>query len=446
MYVRPMILVAFSGLLLSLAPVTVRTGYERDNRPVPAPAADAPGPPRIDEKRAATLSEKEILDYLATPETDGDETACLLEALGRFNESHAAVEALIRWLEFEDCRGRKKGLLVGASEYNPPPKPAAWSLKRIGVFAVPQLVDEYIFFFENFSLAARESRYAWLACDQRGKPLEVQRPYYRLSCINVILIHTPEVTSRAVECAWDRMRTHPDDDRVQRACRELIRLTHQFHWEEYRTRLFGLLTQNAPSDRAALVPLLDDRLPVEERTKHIAGLVRFDDSPVVLSQLVAWLEFRPGTKGVIQIGANGDKPHALDEYPAAVALTKLGPAAAPQLVGDYVHFFENIDCRENRYREYAWLDCEKREGRQTSWPVEVQSPAHRLSLIVMVLSRRPELAQRAVEDALRRLEAGPKDVRVRRACRALIRDLVAAYPPEQRARLFPGALWVLDGR
>lgn len=447
MCLRIIALTILPGLFLAVNPVTPRMGNEDRPPPPPTRAAAPPrelGPPRIDAERAATLSEKEILSYLATPETTEDETIPLLEALCRFDRSPAAVEALIYWLEFQDYSKLPKVgpgdyiFKVGLIEY-----PAKESLERIGVFAVPQLVDEYVCFFDNTSLAAHRTRHRHLAADQKFRVLDVQSPRSRLSKIELVLIATPEVAGRAVECAWDRMEAEPDNDHVQRACRELSRLTEQFHRDDLE-RLFQVLNFARP-DRAALVPLLDEWLPVAERAERIAGLTRFGTSPVVVSQLIQWLEFRPPPKGAaqrrdirVQIGADGDRPHALSAYPAAVALAEIGPSAAPRLVDEYVYYFENTNYDANRRRQYARLDCHKtRDGKDTGSPLEVQSPAHLLSLVVMVLSQKPETAQSAVQLALRRMEATPSKDRAHRACKELIGRIVAQFPAAERGKLFP---------
>ena len=99
MCLRVLAQVTLLSLFLVVGPVAVRT-VNRERSAGHSPASQ-PGSPYIDAKRAGTLSEKQIIDYLATPETTNVEIARLLEALGRFDKSHTAVTALIYWLGFE---------------------------------------------------------------------------------------------------------------------------------------------------------------------------------------------------------------------------------------------------------------------------------------------------------------------------------------------------------
>ena len=425
---RPAALVILSGLLLPIGPAAAPV-----RRPAPSlllPSAIVPGPPRIDDARVARLSEPELLAALAVQGAEDAEIARVLESLGCFNQSQAVVAALIRWLEFEDWGGRT---LISQTETIPLPRPAEKSLKQIGPFAVPQLVEEYFLFFENTSIAAWKGRFALLAGDPQGNILWVQSPYGRLSCLADILSETPDAATWAIECAWARMASEPDDDRVQRAGRNLVhdvvrwcRSKQERKPNDRQQFPMMVATPDLRPDRAALVPLLrgwPDELPAGERAKFLAGLGRFRDSTVVASHLIQWLEYRPAGKGYVQLGEDGARPHALAAYPAAVAPAAVGPAAAPLLVGDYLFYFENTGERVNRERQYTRLASDEKRR-----VLEVQSPAHRLELIVAVLSQNPETARRAVESARQRMAAAPRDDRVRRACETLIRTLAPAGP------------------
>ena len=443
---RPVALVILSGLLLPIGPAAAPV-----RRPVPGlvlPSSIVPNPPPLDDARVARLaadarvarlaadarvarlSEPELLAALAVQGAEDAEIVRLLEALGRFNQSQTAVTTLIRWLEFEDRGGRK---IITFREYIPLPRPAEESLKRIGTFAVPQLVEEYFYFFENTSLAARMGRHCHLRGDRWGNVLEIQDSGYRLSCLADVLSETPEAATRAVEFAWHHMRATSDDDRVQRAGRNLVhdvvrwyRSKQEMKPNDQQQFPMMVAAPDMTADWAALVPLLTVRphdISDKERVKLLAGLGRFRDSTVVASHLIQWLEYRPAGKGYVQLGEDGDRPHALTAYPAAVALAAVGPNAAPLLVGDYLFYFENTGERVNRERQYTTL-ASGRPG----WVAEVQSPAHRLELIVAVLGQDRETARRAVESARQRMAAAPRDDRVRRVCETLIRTLAPAGP------------------
>jgi len=390
--------------------------------------------PRIDDLAAAALSEKEILDSLALQENDDEETVALLESLGRFGRSHDAVKALICWLEYQYW-GRNHQFWHNASENLLPPQPAAKALKRIGVFAVPQLVEEYVLFFENTSLAARNGRYSLLDVDANSNVLPVQSPRHRLSSIRLVLYHTPEMFACTVECAWNLMQANPDDDRIQRACRRLCKILEQYQREE-RKALFQSFTRSVDGsmltpDRFAVAALLDISLEDDERAGRIAKLTQFKNSPIVISELVHWLEFKPNLKSTPKPGPD-EKQRGHEEYPSAVALAQFGPAAATQLVGDYLYYFENTAIDDNRKRMFRREEKDEK-GRE----LEVQDPSPRLKLIVTVLSLTPETAQKAVKFALKRSDEQPDNARIQRGCRKLIGDIVSQFPKAERAELFP---------
>lgn len=165
--------------------------------------------------------------------TDEELTGTLL-AMGQLSDSRQVVSALIEYMEYYPCPA---GLRLGSGESFPHPTrdyPAVVSLIRIGPFAAPRLVDEYVFFFENTSLAARNGRYCRLSGDITGKPHEVQSPAPRLSHIVVILTQTRPTAREAIDYALERMTREPKNDHVQRACRELIgRIVRQFPESEW---------------------------------------------------------------------------------------------------------------------------------------------------------------------------------------------------------------------
>ena len=417
-------------LLLAIAPVSMQRG---DRVFVgPPPMACHSGSPRIDAKRAAELSEKEIIDFLASPEVNKDETAHLLESLGRFDRSNTAVAELIRWIEFEYWGGKQ---VIWNTEVPLIPQPAAESLKRIGAFAVPQLVDEYVFFFENTSLEARADRYCQMQVDRHFNILPVQSPRYRLASIGLVLLHSPDMDACSVECAWNHMATKPDDDRVHRACRDLCKGLAQYHWEE-RTKFFECFSRNADEtiltrDRVAVAELLDTFHEDEERTERIAKLTQFKYSPIVISELVHWLEFKPNLKSTPK-PAPGEKHHGHEEYPCAVVLEEFGPAAATQLVGDYLFYFENTDIDNNRKRMFR-----REQNDDKGRSLEQQDPSPRLKLIATVLALTPETARKAVDYAIKRSGTPEADARVQRGCGALIDEIVSQFPKADRADIFP---------
>jgi len=238
-----------------------------------------------------------------------------------------------------------------------------------------------------------------------------------------------------VECAWNLMQANPDDDRIQRACRRLCKILEQYQREE-RKALFQSFTRSVDGsmltpDRFAVAALLDISLEDDERAGRIAKLTQFKNSPIVISELVHWLEFKPNLKSTPKPGPD-EKQRGHEEYPSAVALARFGPAAATQLVGDYLFYFENTDIEANRKRMFR-REANDDKGR----PQEVQDPSPRLSLIATVLSLTPETAQKAVRYALKRMDAVPADARVQRGGRDLIGRIVGQFPASERAELFP---------
>ena len=406
MLVRNLATCCLSLLVVTLSPETLRTS-RGDKEKAPTDLGEVPRRPYFNDRTATRLSEDEIINWLASPELTKEEFTCLLRALGRFERRPETVAELIRWLEYVDWSqqtGRSRWSASYQKELSVQ-HPAEEALKRMGVFAVPQLVEEYILSFEN---TVRDTR-------------------SRLASITLILWHTPEAASLAAEVAWKRMEEQPDDDRLLRACRELTRLPEKFHHAE-RERLFKSPTFAPTSDRAAIVPLLDEWLDDEERARRLADLAQFRESPIAVAQLIQRLEFRPKPHPRL---ASNDPPGKLETYPAAVALVEIGPFAASQLVGEFIHYFESTSIEANRKRLYPREVCDDKAR-----PLEVQSPAPRLSLIVTILTQQPETARRAVENAQKRLES-ERDSRARRACKDLIEQIIDRFPAGERNHLFP---------
>jgi hypothetical protein len=180
-----------------------------------------------------------------------------------------------------------------------------------------------------------------------------------------------------------------------------------------------------------------------ESMKEVPGLLRGLGRPTAghdaIHELICWLEFdetrydratgeldtRP------RFGSASLLPQPMEDNPAVVALVRVGEAAAPQLVNEYLYFFENTSPQAWHHR-WAVFAADQNFNR-----LPKQDPGWRLYLIWTVLTHRPEVSKRAVEHALARVEDSPEDDHLRRASEALIRDIVDHYPPPEQARLFP---------
>ena len=392
-------------------------------------------PPRQPLPDIENLAEAEIKHLLATPETDDNLRVRLIESLGRFKTSHSAVAELIYWLQFTNRQSTFDANKVHANnESVAPVYPAEKSLNRIGPFAVPQLVEEYILFYENTSIEAGQRRYASLLYDAQGNVRKVQDYSHRCLSIEVVLISSPEMLSCSLECAWNLMAARPDDDRVHRGCRELCRAFEQCHWKE-RTQAYKSFSQNADGtiltpERRTLAILLDEFVEDDDRARLIARLPLYKGSPLVISELVHWLEFQPG--GPYSKIQHDPHPRKIELHPAARALTHFGPDAVSQLVGDYLYYFENTDLMNNRKRMYVW-EAKIAPG----VPFEKQDPSPRLKLIATVLAQSPETARKAVDYAIKRSGAPAADACMQRGCRALIDEIVGQFPKADRPDIFP---------
>jgi hypothetical protein len=178
----------------------------------------------------------------------------------------------------------------------------------------------------------------------------------------------------------------------------------------------------------------------------LRGLGRPTASPEAIHELILWLEFDeswydPATGKFDtrpRVGSANLMPRPMEDNPAVVALLQIGEPAVPQLVNEYLHFFENTsrEAWHNRYKVGVAVD-------RNLDILPNQDPGWRLGLIWMVLTHRPEVSRRAVEHALARVKDSPEDDHLRRASQDLIRGIVAhyevtaGYSPDKLAKLFP---------
>jgi hypothetical protein len=224
---RALPLALVSVLLIGIGPREVRSGGQES------------GPFAMPDGELVPSLEQRCLEALRTPGQSPDWYVGWIQQLGRCGESPAAVAELIRWLEYIPLRFRLHLRPNSATRF--PDHPAQKALIHMGPVAAPQLVDEYVYFFENTNVRAWDDRWGILSEDRNGKFNEIQDPSYRLGSIVVILSSDQDFTSRnremarkAVEHALQRMEAEPQDDRVQRACRELIdRIVSQFPEDEW---------------------------------------------------------------------------------------------------------------------------------------------------------------------------------------------------------------------
>jgi hypothetical protein len=223
---------ALSILLFALGPSAVRSGGI--GVPVVPPTGGLAIPSGGGDP---TPGEQSWIDALNAPGNSPEVITRWIGQVGQFGRSPTAIAELIRWLEFSPDWFRP---LTVNSEPIPFHYPAQVALTNVGPVAAPQLVDEYLYFFENKHLAAWKGRFAALAGDRRngGKPDEVQNPCFRLSALVCILTCDRAMAQKAVESARLRMRSAPWDNRIQRAGHELIgRIVSQFP-EAERAKLF----------------------------------------------------------------------------------------------------------------------------------------------------------------------------------------------------------------
>jgi hypothetical protein len=195
-------------------------------------------------------------------------------------------------------------------------------------------------------------------------------------------------------------------------------------------------------EAVALERLHDPDVSMKEVPGLLRGLGRPTAGHDAIHELICWLEFDE-TLFDKATGELDTRPRAvwstdsllsglMRDNPAVVALLEVGEAAAPQLVNEYLYFFENTSREAWHHRWAAWLAVDADLKTRPK-----QDPGLRLYLIWKILTHRPEVARRAVEHALARAKDAPEDEYLQRASRALIRDIVAHYPPPEQARLFP---------
>lgn len=130
---------------------------------------------------------------------------------------------------------------------------------------------------------------------------------------------------------------------------------------------------------------------------------------------------------------DSERPKPKRDNPAVVALLRVGVVAAPRLVDEYVYFFENTDPEAWDRVGACIRPCDQNGNVDLA-----RSADHRCSLILVILADRPEVAQRAVEYASQWMRGRPDNDYIRRACKTLIRDILAHYPESDRPKLFPG--------
>lgn len=218
--------------ILSLLLFTTGPGAVRSGGAVPAPPHQPTGG-LATRGGGPTPGEQTCIDELDTPGRSPEMITLWLRQLG---QSSAGIAELIRWLEFSPDYYRASRLSIETVCVD---HPAQVALMGVGPPAAPQLVDEYIYFFENTRRNAWDGRYAALSCDaENRRPYDVQNPCYRLTCIAYILSSERRMAQKAVEYTRQRMAGEPGNVRVQRACQELIdRIKVQFP-ERERDQLF----------------------------------------------------------------------------------------------------------------------------------------------------------------------------------------------------------------
>jgi hypothetical protein len=193
------------------------------DRPGPGSGRAAPVPPQSVDGIIAQLGQSNLTDQ---------QQAALLAKLDCNNPR--AIATLIMYLEFcPHTPGWESGSLDRRLGRTVRRSPAVAALFRIGAPAAPALVDEYVFFYENTSLEARKGRVTEIYLDHDWKPLAVQNPWSRLLVLRQVLRQKPDVAKAGIAHALKRMAEEPRDDRVRRACRELIEeLVREFPPEE----------------------------------------------------------------------------------------------------------------------------------------------------------------------------------------------------------------------
>jgi hypothetical protein len=215
-------------LLIGIGPTAVRSGGQ-DSGPFAVP----------DGVLALPSLEQRCLEALRTPGQSGEWYADWLQRLCRCAESPAAVAELVRYLEFSPdwlIPGMKGGTWI------PPHCPAKDALVELGPMAAPPLVDDYIFFYENYDLRSWKGRAAALGAlrlnPETWVPDPEQSPAFRLWRIENILAERQATAREAVNIAFQRMAAEPQDDCVQRACRELIDQVVSRYPEDEWAKLF----------------------------------------------------------------------------------------------------------------------------------------------------------------------------------------------------------------
>lgn len=171
---------------------------------------------------SATISDEEIAD-------------CLI-SLGKYPRSPQAIARLIYYLEFELApKPWGPQLTETPIRY----LPAVDTLRRIGRSAVPNLVREYLFFFDNYDLGAKLTRWSTFSIGPDGKREQRQSPLYRLNLLLCILVNDKDTSRFAVEVTLSQMTTPSDQPKRRLACISLIR---------------EIIAQYSESDRGVMFP------------------------------------------------------------------------------------------------------------------------------------------------------------------------------------------------
>lgn len=146
-------------------------------------------------------------------------------------------------------------------------------------------------------------------------------------------------------------------------------------------------------------------------------------SPAAFREVIRWLDYDSRMahefheKGLHPELSDGRLSDMRTDYPAITALATVGPPAASALVDEYLACFEETN-------PDGTGGASGRKGRQ-------------LRLVVITLSHNRELAQKAVEVALRRMAEEPNNDHVQQACTDLIKGVIGMF--DRHPPLFPPA-------
>lgn len=185
------------------------------------PSAGGPVSLRLGEVRPAVPppdTDQAAIAALRNPALTATQKARAIERLGRFDRSPWAVAELVRWIDFEPL---EPGVVYPASIVGD--HPAVRALMRVGPYAVPQLIDDHI---------------AWF--DAEPTPEKARHQLQPM----LIFSSSREMAAAVVADACRRLRDNPDD-RTRRACRELIEWLPKRYWKGEWPELFPDLIPKA---------------------------------------------------------------------------------------------------------------------------------------------------------------------------------------------------------